>query len=151
MASPAALDSNQKIGDEKYRDGYPVVCAREESRCAIERRCEWRLLEPQKQAREYRGRRPATSASLSIHRIVIASVRPDFIGIRLERIDVHHPVEYQRKPPAARFLAGGLRGNGTFRSEFLPIDIPHRRALRRQADIHVLVPARHAERNARFN
>src|SRR5580658_3283314 len=86
---------------------------------------------------------------ISIGVAVLALDRPDVSLIFLEGVDVHHPVEYHREKSAASGVAGFLGGDGSFETE-LRIRTAHlfEMAQRGDAEIHVLVPLRHAERDA---
>ena len=121
----------------KIAAGTQWLCASEREKCAMGRGDLY--LEP----RAYRRPSQATSA-----RAFGRLAGPGLIWIRLERIDVNHPVEHLREPAPARLLASILGRDGAFGAEFLPIYVLNRCASLGQAKIDMLVPARHAERNA---
>jgi hypothetical protein len=86
---------------------------------------------------------------ISIGVAVLALDRPDVSLIFLEGVDVHHPVEYHGEKSSTSGVAGFLGGDGSFETE-LRMRITHllEMAQRWDAEIHVLVPLRHAEGNA---
>src|ERR1700733_6446721 len=73
---------------------------------------------------------------------------PDFVRVGLEGVDVDHPTEDLLDPAAAGLPAGVLGGDGAGEAEFLPVDLGGGDAARRQAEIHVFVPAGAGERDA---
>src|SRR5580658_7425710 len=97
-----------------------------------------------REIREDPWQRPKTS-SVS----VLALDRPDACLILLEWVDVDHPVEDHREKRPASGVAGFLCGDGSLEAE-LRIWLPHlfEMAQRRDAEIHMLMPLRHTQRNA---
>ena len=75
-------------------------------------------------------------------------MRPDFVGVCLVGVDVDHPAEDLLDPAAAGLGAGVLGDDGAGEAEFFRAALLRGRAPGRQAEVDVLVPARHAERNA---
>src|SRR5579863_3064288 len=81
---------------------------------------------------------------------VLPGDRPDAGLIFFKRINVHHPVEDYRAEGSAGGIASFLGDDRSSQTE-LRMRPYHRFAAiwRRRAEIHVLVPLRNAERNAR--
>lgn len=76
-------------------------------------------------------------------------MRPNLFGIGFVGIDVDHPVEDLRVPAAAGLHAGVFGGDRAAEAELLQTGRLQLRALGREANLDVLVPARDAERDAR--
>jgi len=86
--------------------------------------------------------------SMSIHSIVVLAFnRPDLCLIFLERINMHHPVEDHWMECSSRRIACFLRRNGSAQTK-LRVRLQHLfpASCGWRAEIHVLVPLRHAQR-----
>jgi hypothetical protein len=75
-------------------------------------------------------------------------MRPDLLGICFVGIDVDHPIKNLRNPAAAGLVAGVFGRDRAAEAEFSQAGLPRLRAFGREADVDVLVPARHAQRDA---
>jgi hypothetical protein len=177
VAAASAFDGDEDVGDEENDDGEPVQLREEKNdgkglrqhaevsltRFAVAEQCALgcrlrplvspagktdRVVADRIEAERTEDARVQMATDGPQNKTTRGLTGPDFVGIGLVWIDVDHPVKDERDKVTAGSVAGFFGGDAAVEAEFCVVDLGLRSSERREAEIHVFVPASDTERDA---